>query len=267
MPDLQELSGNARQIARSVQRGRHRSLCGVGRHQRKGGNRGGGRSVAVSRRLRTIARADARSGPVHFGASVATGDGQAVPRARTVRDQPRRSGADRRYFQRAVRTAGPQCGSQWYQIREGEALSYTWNALVTNGSEMFDENPARLTPAEIAAAQPARPPIDQRSALLGARRRMLETGQWTASQFMGRRWPIGCVALEITQRCNLDCTACYLSENSESVRDLPLREVFRRIDVIFDHYGRDTDVHVTGGDPTLREKAELVEIVRRIRQQ
>jgi hypothetical protein len=139
---------------------------------------------------------------------------------------------------------------------------------VTKGSEKLagKENPACLTPAEIAAALPAHPPIDQRSALLIARRRMLETGQWTASQFMGRRWPIGCVALEITQRCNLDCTACYLSENSESVRDLPLVEVFRRIDMIFDHYGRDTDVQVTGGDPTLREKGELVEIVRRIRQ-
>jgi 7,8-dihydro-6-hydroxymethylpterin dimethyltransferase len=113
---------------------------------------------------------------------------------------------------------------------------------------------------------PACHPIDQHAALLSARRRMLATEQWTASQFMGRRWPIGCVALEITQRCNLDCTACYLSEKSESVRDLPLEVVFRRIDMIFDHYGRDTDVQVTGGDPTLREKGELVEIVRRIRQ-
>lgn len=52
---------------------------------------------------------------------------------------------------------------------------------------------------------------------------MLATGQWTASQFMGRRWPIGCVALEITQRCNLDCTACYLSEHSERSRIFPSR--------------------------------------------
>ena len=94
---------------------------------------------------------------------------------------------------------------------------------------------------------------------------MLETGQWTASQFMGRRWPIGCVALEITQRCNLDCTACYLSEHSEAVKDLPLAEVYRRIDSIFDHYGPGTDVQVTGGDPTLRRRDELVAIVRRIR--
>src|SRR5574340_390982 len=95
---------------------------------------------------------------------------------------------------------------------------------------------------------------------------MLATGQWTASQFMGRRWPIGCVALEITQRCNLDCGACYLSEHSEAVRDLPLEEVYRRINMIRDTYGSDVDVQVTGGDPTLRKQDELVAIVRRLRQ-
>lgn len=29
---------------------------------------------------------------------------------------------------------------------------------------------------------------------------------------------MGWVTLEITQRCNLDCTLCYLSENSEAVK-------------------------------------------------
>ncbi len=93
---------------------------------------------------------------------------------------------------------------------------------------------------------------------------MQTTNQWDRSQFMGRRWPIGCVALEITQRCNLDCTACYLSENSEAVKDVPIEELFRRIDMIFDHYGPGTGVQVTGGDPTLRPRKELVDIVRRI---
>jgi molybdenum cofactor biosynthesis enzyme MoaA len=95
---------------------------------------------------------------------------------------------------------------------------------------------------------------------------MIATGQWSTSQFMGRRWPIGCVALEITQRCNLDCMACYLSDHSEAVKDLPLEEVFRRIDLIFDYYGSYTDVQVTGGDPTLRKRDELVAIIKRIRQ-
>ena len=124
----------------------------------------------------------------------------------------------------------------------------------------------RMTPDEIAAYAPTPAPADGLTPLQRARARMERTGQWTPSQTMGRRFAIGCVALEITQRCNLDCTLCYLSEQSESVHDLPLAEVFRRIDAIRDHYGPGTDVQVTGGDPTLRERSELVAIVRRVRE-
>jgi hypothetical protein len=106
---------------------------------------------------------------------------------------------------------------------------------------------------------------------LGARERALAAG-WerldpafrTPNQVLGRRSPIGCVALEITQRCNLDCTLCYLSESSESVKDLPVEVVFRRIDRIRDLYGPGVSVQVTGGDPTLRDRRELVAIVKRL---
>src|SRR5712691_4251884 len=84
------------------------------------------------------------------------------------------------------------------------------------------------------------------------------------NQVLGRRNAIGCVALEITQRCNLDCTLCYLSENSERVKDVPLPEVFRRIDGIYEQFGAPTSVQITGGDPTLRERSELTAIVRRV---
>ncbi|MFY9550003.1 MAG: radical SAM protein [Thermoanaerobaculia bacterium] len=86
----------------------------------------------------------------------------------------------------------------------------------------------------------------------------------TPNQVLGRRSTIGCVALEITQRCNLDCTLCYLSETSESVKDLPLPSVFERIDRIRETYGPGIGVQVTGGDPTLRPREELVAIVRRV---
>lgn len=99
-----------------------------------------------------------------------------------------------------------------------------------------------------------------------ARQAMQRTGCGGPGQQMGSRWPIGCVALEITQRCNLDCTLCYLSEDSEAVRDIPLEEVFRRIDLIHRNYGPNTDVQVTGGEPTLRPRDELLAIVRRIRE-
>jgi len=119
-----------------------------------------------------------------------------------------------------------------------------------------------MTQADIRAEQPKAMPAQDKLGF--ARARMRATGQWDASQFMGRRWPIGCVALEITQRCNLDCTACYLSEHAEAVKDIPLEELFLRIDMIFEHYGPGTGVQVTGGDPTLRKQDELIEIVRRI---
>lgn len=98
-----------------------------------------------------------------------------------------------------------------------------------------------------------------------ARVTMEEAGQWNTSQFMGRRFAIGCVALEITQRCNLDCSACYLSEHSEAVKDVPIEELFRRIDGIRTLYGPNVDIQITGGDPTLRKEDELVAIVQYIR--
>ena len=94
---------------------------------------------------------------------------------------------------------------------------------------------------------------------------MQRTGQWSPAQAAGRRWTIGCVSLEITQRCNLDCTLCYLSDSAEAVRDIPLAELFRRIDGIAVQYGPNTDVQISGGDPTLRDRAELSQIVRYVR--
>ncbi len=123
-----------------------------------------------------------------------------------------------------------------------------------------------MTPEAIRAALPYAEPAHNADALGLARARMEATGQWHPRQSMGRRWAIGCVALEITQRCNLDCTLCYLSDHSEAVKDLPIEAIFERIDMIRAHYGADTDVQITGGDPTLRRRDELVAIVRRVRE-
>jgi len=84
----------------------------------------------------------------------------------------------------------------------------------------------------------------------------------TPSQSLGQRKAIGCVSLEITQRCNLDCTLCYLSEMSENTLDIPMEEVKRRVDEILYNYGPSTPVQISGGDPTLRKEDELIEIVR-----
>ena len=121
-----------------------------------------------------------------------------------------------------------------------------------------------LTPVDIAD-WPSGPAPSENG--FGPLRKSLQRhGVWDGRQLAGRNLTIGCVALEITQRCNLDCTLCYLSEHAEAVRDLPLDELFRRIDEIRAHYGPNTDVQVTGGDPTLRRRDELVAIIRRIRE-
>lgn len=85
---------------------------------------------------------------------------------------------------------------------------------------------------------------------------------FTPNQVLGRIRTIGCVAVEITQKCNLDCTLCYLSEHSQQVQDIPIEEVFKRLDAVVAHYGTGTDVQITGGDPTLRKHSELIKIVR-----
>lgn len=89
---------------------------------------------------------------------------------------------------------------------------------------------------------------------------------FTKNQILGRRGSIGCVSLEISQRCNLDCSLCYLSPSSNQVTDLPIREVFRRLDEIKKHFGAGTNVQISGGDPTMRDRGELMRIVRYARQ-
>lgn len=84
----------------------------------------------------------------------------------------------------------------------------------------------------------------------------------TPNQLLGQKRTIGCVALEVTQRCNLDCSICYLSEKSEGTPDLPMATILRRLDRIASDYGVGTNVQITGGDPTLRDPAELEQIVR-----
>ena len=121
-----------------------------------------------------------------------------------------------------------------------------------------------LTREAIQAWQPDVVIPRQNSRHTPLQQRLSANGLWLPQQTAGKRWAIGCVALEITQRCNLDCSLCYLSEHSQAVHDLPLEEIFRRIDLIHAHYGPRTDVQVTGGDPTLRKRDELVAIVRYI---
>lgn len=94
---------------------------------------------------------------------------------------------------------------------------------------------------------------------------MQKYGLFAPEQLAGRTFPVACIALEITQRCNLDCTLCYLSDLAEAVKDVPLFELERRIDMIHAHYGDNTNIQITGGDPTLRSIPDLVKIAEMIK--
>ncbi len=117
-------------------------------------------------------------------------------------------------------------------------------------------------PAPLPAIQRWATDADSRGALWRALEIWKQDGP---GQTAGRFFPVACVALEITQRCNLDCSLCYLSENAEAAHDVPLPLLLERIDRIAAHYGPSTTVQITGGDPTLRSADDLQAICRHIR--
>lgn len=121
-----------------------------------------------------------------------------------------------------------------------------------------------LTPNDVAAFMPAGRRFfgsDRRAPL---RRALARAGQFGPGQAAGRFFPIACVSLEITQRCNLDCSLCYLSDKAELAHDAPLPVLFDRISMIESHYGWRTAVQISGGDPTLRSIEDLEAICREL---
>lgn len=103
---------------------------------------------------------------------------------------------------------------------------------------------------------------DRRAPLRGG---LQSCGEFGAGQTAGRFYPIACVALEVTQHCNLDCTLCYLSDRAEMTYDPPLSVLFARLATIRSHYGTGVSVQLTGGDPTLRKVEDLEALCREIR--
>ncbi|MEO1089424.1 MAG: radical SAM protein [Pseudomonadota bacterium] len=99
----------------------------------------------------------------------------------------------------------------------------------------------------------------------GLRTALVRWGQFGPGQTAGRFWPTACVALEVTQRCNLDCSLCYLSEHAEAAHDVPMAVLVERIAMLENHYGAGTSIQLTGGDPTLRCTDDLVALCREIR--
>ena len=99
------------------------------------------------------------------------------------------------------------------------------------GSPLFPSSGISPSPARIflpVSRLPVFPDAALRERALAEAWERLDPKFRLPNQVLGRRSTVGCVALEITQRCNLDCTLCYLSESSESVKDVPLEVLFER---------------------------------------
>ena len=108
-------------------------------------------------------------------------------------------------------------------------------------------------------------PRSGREAKLKVAIRLQEVGQAHPGQLAGTRRSIGCVWLEVTQRCNLDCSACYLPDYAELVPDVPLSVLMKRIGLIHQHYGPGCDIQISGGDSTLRPIEDLLAVVTQIK--
>ena len=61
-----------------------------------------------------------------------------------------------------------------------------------------------LSPEEIKAWRPDEEIPDPKKRNDVIRARLARNDLWLPKQTAGKRWVVGCVALEITQRCNLD---------------------------------------------------------------
>lgn len=122
---------------------------------------------------------------------------------------------------------------------------------------------APMTPADIAAFAPDAPPDGNPRG--GLRDALVQQGRYGPNQTAGRFYPGACAAIEVTQRCNLDCSLCYLSEAAELSRDPPIDLLLSRVDMLSRHFGPGANIQITGGDPTLRKIDDLETLIHRIR--
>ena len=129
---------------------------------------------------------------------------------------------------------------------------------------MKDENRELSTASVAESILPGGRSFDGPDRRAPLRESLTEAGQFHAGQTAGRFYPMACVALEITQRCNLDCSLCYLSDAAEVAHDVPITVLKRRIDMLHSHYGPGTSIQITGGDPTLRKTGDIAALCRYI---
>ncbi len=110
-----------------------------------------------------------------------------------------------------------------------------------------------------AFRQPVSPETRER---LDAARARLPRRYRTPNQLLGRQYA-GCGATIGTMpRCDFACRGCYLGEDANRVPAATVAEIRRQLRAIRGWLGEGGNVQITDGEVTLRDTAELVEIIR-----
>ena len=65
----------------------------------------------------------------------------------------------------------------------------------------------------------------------------------------------------VMEKCNFNCTSCYLSEEANRAQPLPFKAVVEQLDQLRDYLGDGGKCQITSGEVTLLEVAELGRIV------
>ena len=99
-----------------------------------------------------------------------------------------------------------------------------------------------------------------RAALASARARLPESSRGP-TQFLGRQYA-GCGAtIGAMPKCDFSCAGCYLSADANRARPRPLSEIKEQLRQIRAWLGPAGNVQITDGEVSLREEAEVIEII------
>jgi hypothetical protein len=81
------------------------------------------------------------------------------------------------------------------------------------------------------------------------------------TQFLGRQY-VGCGATIGTMpRCDFTCSGCYLDEDANRFQPRPLVEIKQQLRTLRDWLGPAGNLQLTDGEVTLRNEAEVVELI------
>lgn len=90
----------------------------------------------------------------------------------------------------------------------------------------------------------------------------LPSSAQTDKQLLGTQ-TMGCGATyNIMERCNFNCTSCYLADDANATPPLPFEEVEKQLKALRGYLGRGGNVQLTSGEVTLLPKEDLARIVR-----